>query len=421
MVSTHSDQRTSKRRAAGPGRSRSGTAGLLMVLGCLTAVAPLAIDSYVPGFPAMGASLHAGSAAIQLTMTAFLVGLVVGQVLIGPFSDSLGRRGLLLGGTIGFIVCSALCAVAPTVGVLIAVRFLQGTAAAAGMVLARAVITDRFHGPDIPRYFAVLSQILGVAPVAAPVLGGIILSLSTWRTVFLVLCVVGALLLIGVLLKVPESLPRQRRHPGGIAGTFRSMARLFGNRPFMGYALVLGFGSAALFAYIGGSSFVFERIHGVSPGMYSVIFAVNAVGILLAGGTFSKLARRMRLNTLLSVSVAVAAAGALAQVLATALLGENFAASWLTLFVVMWGIGMLIPATMSLGQNLGRTAPGAASALLGGLQFLLGALASPLVGVFGEHSSLPMALIMLTALVLAVLVLLALVRPRQGHGEVTEH
>ncbi|MBC2879229.1 MULTISPECIES: multidrug effflux MFS transporter [Streptomyces] len=404
--------------AAGPPAPSARTGGLLVVLGALTAVAPLATDMYVPGFPTMGSALHTGSSAIQLTMTAFLVGLVVGQLLLGPLSDSLGRRRPLLAGATAFVVFSLLCAVAPNVYLLVAARFLQGVAGAVGMVLARAVITDRFAGPDIPRYFAVLSQILGVAPVAAPVLGGAILAVSTWRAVFGVLALIGVLLLLGVLIKVPESLPPERRHSGGLSGTFRAMGRLMGNRPFMGYVLVLGTASAALFAYISGSSFVFEHVHGVSAGTYSLIFALNAVGMLLAGTVFARLARRVRLNTLLAAGVATAAAGALAQVITTLAIGESFAGTWITLCVVLCGIGMIFPAAMSLGQNLGRATPGAASALLGGLQFLCGAIASPLVGVFGEDSSLPMAAIMLASLALAVLALLLLVRPRQAHGEV---
>lgn len=392
---------------------------LLVVLGSLTAVAPLATDMYVPGFPAMGAALRTNSSAVQLTMTAFLLGLVVGQLLLGPLSDSLGRRRLLLGGAAGFAVFSLACAAAPDVYVLIAARFLQGVAGAVGMVLARAVITDRFTGADVPRHFAVLSQILGVAPVAAPVLGGAVLAVSTWRTVFVVLCLVGVLLLLGVLTKVPESLPPERRHRGGPAGTYRAMGGLMRDRAFLGYVLVLGLASGALFAYISGSSFVFEHVHGVTTGTYSLVFAVNAVGMLLGGAAFARLARRFRLNALLSAGVAVAGTGALAQVLVTAAFGETMAGTWITLFVVMCGIGTLIPATMSLGQNIGRAAPGAASALLGGLQFLCGAVASPLVGLFGEDSSLPMALVMLVSLALAALALILLVRPRQGHGEVT--
>ncbi|MGW1208396.1 multidrug effflux MFS transporter [Streptomyces sp. NPDC002499] len=399
--------------------SRRSAITLVVVLSALTAVAPLAIDMYVPGFPAMGDSLGASSSAVQLTMTAFLAGLVVGQLLIGPISDGLGRRRLLTGGAIAFIVFSLACAVAPNIAVLTGARFLQGVAGAAGMVLARAVLTDRFHGPELPRYFAVLSQIMGVAPIAAPVLGGALLAVSTWRAVFVALAVLGVLLVFGVVRGVPESLPPERRHRGGVPSTFRAMGTLLADRTFMGYVLVLAMVSAALFAYVSGSSFVFENLHGVSSTTYSLIFASNAVGMLISGAAFSQLASRVGLNALLCAGVAVAALGAVAQVLLVSTAGETLAGTWATLFVTVLGIGLVIPSTMALGQTLGRGAPGAASALLGGFQFLFGALAAPVVGLFGEDSSLPMAVIMLIAAGAAGVALILLARPWLGHGEPT--
>ncbi|THA63197.1 Bcr/CflA family efflux MFS transporter [Streptomyces sp. A0958] len=406
-------------RQAAPPVSPGQVSALIAVLGALTAVAPLATDMYVPGFPTMGAALHASGSAVQLTLTAFLIGMVVGQLLIGPVSDGWGRRRLLLSGAGGFVLFSLLCAAAPNVELLTAARFLQGFAGAAGMVLARAVITDCFRGADVPRYFALLSQILGIAPIAAPVVGGAVLSLSTWRAVFVVLAVLGALLLIAVVRKVPETLPPERRHGGGLAGTFRTMGTMLTRRAFMGYVLVLGFTSAALFAYISGSSFVFQNVHGVSPTVYSLIFASNAVGMLIGGVTFARLAARVRLNTLLITGLAVSGTGAAALLVIPALTGQSLAVSWICLFVAMSGVALIFPATMSIGQNLGREAPGAASALIGGLQFLFGAAASPLVGLFGEDTATPMAVIMLAALALAGLALVLLAQPWRAHGEVT--
>lgn len=398
-----------------PGRASA----LIAVLGALTAVAPLATDMYVPGFPSMGAALHASGSAVQLTLTAFLVGMVVGQLLIGPVSDGWGRRRLLIAGAGGFVAFSLLCAVAPNVELLTAARFLQGFAGAAGMVLARAVITDCFHGADVPRYFALLSQILGIAPIVAPVVGGAVLSVSTWRAIFVVLAVIGVLLFAAVVRYVPETLPPERRHAGGLTGTFRTMGTLLTRRAFMGYVLVLGFTSAALFAYISGSSFVFQNVHGVSPTVYSLIFASNAVGMLIGGVTFARFAGRAGLNRLLIIGLAVSGAGALALLVIPALAGQSLAVSWICLFVAMSGVALIFPSTMSIGQNLGRRAPGAASALIGGLQFLFGAAASPLVGLFGEDTATPMAVIMLAALVLAGLALVLLAQPWRAHGEVT--
>ncbi|MEU6201692.1 multidrug effflux MFS transporter [Streptomyces sp. NPDC047061] len=403
---------------AGPAPSGRAATALIAVLGALTAVAPLATDMYVPGFPALGKALGASSSAVQLTMTAFLAGLVVGQLVIGPLSDGLGRRRLLMAGAAGFVLCSVACAAAPDIAALTGARFLQGVAGAAGMVLARAVLTDRFHGPELPRYFAVLSQVIGVAPIVAPVLGGAVLAVSTWRAVFAVLAVLGVLLLLAVVRAVPESLPPERRHRGGLAGTFRAMGALLAARTFMGYVLVVALVSAALFAYVSGSSFVFEDLHGVSSTTYSLIFATNAVAMLAAGASFAHLAGRgTRLNTLLSAGVGIALLGALAQVLLVVTVGETLAGTWATLFVTAGGIGLVFPSAMSIGQAAGRTAPGAASALLGGFQFLFGALAAPLVGVFGQDSSRPMAFVMLSALAAAGLALVGLARPWEGRGE----
>ena len=390
----------------------------IAILGARTAVTPLSIDMYVPGFPSMGETLGASSSAVQLTMTAFLAGLVVGQLVLGPLSDGLGRRGLLMSGVTGFAFFSLVCALAPQAGVLTAGRFLQGVTGAAGTVLARAVLTDLFQGTELPRYFAVLSQILGVAPVAAPVLGGAVLSVSGWRAVFVVLSALGVVLLLAVLRAVPESLPPERRQGGGITSTFRAMGTLLTRRAFMGYVLVLALASAALFTYISGSSFVFESLHGVSSTTYSLIFATNAVAMLFSGTLFSRLVRRgVRLNTLLTAGVGVAALGSLTQVLLVITVGETLAGTWVTLFVTLGAIGLVFPAVMSIGQTLGRRSPGAASAVLGGLQFLCGALASPLVGLFGEGSSLPMALIMMIAVAAAVVALITMARPWHGEGE----
>ncbi|GAA3791185.1 multidrug effflux MFS transporter [Streptomyces phyllanthi] len=389
---------------------------LIALLGALTAIAPLATDMYVPGFPEMGRTLHASDSAVQLSMTSFLAGLVIGQLVIGPLSDGLGRRRLLVPGAALFAVLSLVCAFAPTIEMLVAARFLEGIAGAAGMVLARAVLTDRFHGPELPRYFSLLTMVLSVAPVVAPVIGGALLSAGGWRATFVALAVFGALLFLAILPGVPESLPPERRHQGGVAGTFHAMGRLLGHRGFLGCTLTLAFAAAALFACIAGSSFVFQEVYGTSAGLYSTIFAVNACGMLLAGAVFGVLARRLTMGTLLSASVGVAVAAVVVQVLLLVSVGGSLAGTWVTLFFAAFGIGGIFPAGMSLGQSLGREASGAASALLGGIQFLFGALASPLVGAFGTDSAMPMAATMLGSLLCAALCLVVLVRPWRGQG-----
>lgn len=398
----------------GPGQRAPArrSAALIAILGTLTAVAPLACDMYVPGFPELGRSLHASTTAVELSMTAFLAGLVVGQPLIGPLSDALGRRRLLIPGTALFALLSFACAFAPGAPELIAARFLEGVAGAAGIVLARAVITDRFHGPELPRYFSLLSIVFGVAPVAAPVMGGAILSLSSWRVIFIVLGVIGALLAASVL-RVPESLPPERRNRDGMASTFRAMGGLLRRREFTGTTLTLGFIGAALFAYISGSSFVFEDVYRTSTTEYSLIYASNGASMLLAAALFGRLSRRLRLGTLLGTGVALAALGTVALAALTVTTGGSVAVTWICLFVALFGVGTVIPAAMTLGQEQGRAASGAASGLLGSIEFLMGAIASPLVGAFGTGSAAPMAVVMLVAVACAAAALLLLARPWQ--------
>lgn len=405
-------------RPAPAGQAGAGRTGpLIVALGALTAFAPLGTDMYIPGFPDLGSSLHASDSAVQLSMTTFFAGIVLGQLFVGPLSDKIGRRRPLLVGTSLFAVLSVVCALAPNIATLDAARFLQGLAASAGMVLSRAVVTDRFHGPDLPRYFALLAMVLGVAPVVAPLIGSLVLTLSGWRTVFVVLAVIGVLLVATVVFAVPESLPPRRRHAGGLGGTFASMGRLLRRRAFVGYVLTSAFATGAMFTYISGSSFVFERVYGTSAAMYSLVFATNAASMLAANSLFGRLSRRVRLTTLLSGAVAVAAGGAVLQALLLATVGASMAGTWVSLVVVQAGIGGMFPASISLGQTLGRENAGAAAALQGGTQFAFGAVAAPLVGLFGSTSATPMAVIMLAALLCSVASLLALARPWRGEGD----
>lgn len=397
---------------------RGSIAPLILTVCTLTAVGPLAIDMYLPGLPAMGEALGAGSSQIQLTMTAFLAGIVVGQLVIGPISDGIGRRRLLLGGTLAFTVASVACAVAPTVELLIAFRLLQGLCGAVGIVLARAVLTDLFAGPRLPRIFAILSQILGAAPVIAPVLGGIVLAVADWRVVFVTLAVFGLVQFSLVLRLLPESLPPQRRHTGGLRSSLRSMGRLLGNRSFVGYMLVLGSTGAALFGYISGSSFVFEAIHGLTETQYSLLFASNAMGLVIAGQIFARVSRKVRLNRILIMAIGWIVFCNLTHVVLLLIFGDVLGITWACLFGTMLGVGMVFPSTMTIGQTIGRETPGTASALMGTLQFLCGAAASPLVGILGHETTMPMAMILLCGFGVGALALLFLARPWLGHGEV---
>ncbi|MDT0454733.1 Bcr/CflA family efflux MFS transporter [Streptomyces sp. DSM 41527] len=278
---------------------RAGTGRLIIVLGGLSAVSPFATDMYAPGFPEIVTSFGTSGTAVQLSLTACLVGLAVGQVVLGPVSDARGRRGLLLAGSGIFTALSLVCALAPSVVVFDIARLLQGIAGSAGLVIGRAVVSDRFTGTHAARRLSTLSVIGMTAPVLAPVVGGLLLGVGSWRLVFVALALAGLLLLTAVWAWVPESLPVERRRTGDLRTVLAAMGALLRRRELVGHLLVMGCGLGALFAYITGSPFVFQGIYGLSPAGYSLVFAANAVGTVVAGAAFGRLAGRVRLNSFL--------------------------------------------------------------------------------------------------------------------------
>jgi MFS transporter, DHA1 family, multidrug resistance protein len=394
---------------------------IILILAALTGMTPLATDMYLPAFPAMSQSLHVSSSTIQLTLTAYMLGMVVGQMLIGPISDATGRRRLLLAGGLLYAVFSLLCAVAPNAPTLDVARLLEGGTGAAGMVLARAVVSDWYQGVQAAKRFSILSMIFAAAPVFAPVIGSLVLRVASWRSIFVVLAVIGVLLLGAVARWVPESLPVERRHSGGVPAAFRAMGSLVRQRAFLGYVLTFSLASAAMFAYISGSSFVFQNVYGKSETVYSLIFASNALGLLIAGAVFGALSHRVRLNTMLTVGVLLGLAAASAQIAVSSTGHSVLATTWLFTFLTMVAMGLTIPSVMTIGQEVGHRAGGAASAALGAGQCLFGGIASPIVGLLGTSSDRPMATVMIIGFGCATLALLALSRPWQGYGEPTPH
>ncbi|SDH65167.1 multidrug effflux MFS transporter [Pseudonocardia oroxyli] len=367
--------------AAPPPRRRRLLVG---ILGLMAGTAPLSIDMYIPGLPAMTREFGVGDVPVQLTLTAFLSGLGIGQLLIGPLSDARGRRAPLLAGTVGYIACSLLCALAPSVGVLTAARFFQGLLGAAAVVLSRAVLADRFSQQEVPRYFSYLAMVSGVAPVLAPLVGGAIVGSAGWRSVFAVLAGVGAVLLVAILVFVPESLPPERRTPGGIRRSLGAMGRLAVRPSFVRYLAAGTFTACALFAFISGATFVFQEVYGLSPTGYGVMFGTSCLGMVGAGLVFGVLARRFRVDTLLRVGVLVALGGTL-LLLACRLSGvDGLAVAWVSFAVFMIGMGTVTPAVVTSLQREGADTAGAASALYGGAQFGIAALATPIVGLLGS-------------------------------------
>jgi DHA1 family bicyclomycin/chloramphenicol resistance-like MFS transporter len=378
--------------APSPPTSRRSRLVFVLVLGSLTAFGPLSIDMYLPGLPAMARSLDAGASEAQLTLTACLVGLALGQLLAGPLSDRLGRRRPLLVGVAAYSVASLVCARAPSVEVFTGVRLIQGLAGAAGIVISRAAVRDMYAGVEAARFFSILMLVNGLAPILAPVIGGQLLKITSWRGVFVTLAVIGAVLLLGALAAFHETLPPDRRRSDGLRATLGTMRDLCRDRVFVGYATASGLSFAAMFSYIAGSPFVLEDIYGVSPQVFSAVFAVNACGIVAASQLNHHLLARYTPRALLRAAL-LAGAGAGVVLLTLVLIGGLGVWSVIVpLFVVVASVGMVMPNSTALALTDHPEAAGSASALLGMLQFVVGAVAAPLVGIAGKHTAVPMAL-----------------------------
>ncbi|MGZ9930676.1 Bcr/CflA family multidrug efflux MFS transporter [Streptomyces sp. NC-S4] len=386
------------------------------VLGGLTALPPLSMDMYLPALPQVTDALNSPAATVQLTLTACLAGMALGQLVIGPMSDKWGRRRPLLIGMVVYVLATAICALAPTTELLIAFRLLQGLAGAAAIVIARAVVRDLYDGDEMARFFSTLMLISGAAPIIAPLIGGQVLRFADWRGVFLVLTAVGTVLTLMVWRGLGETLPPERRHTGGVGSALRTMRGLLGDRVFAGYTLTGGFSFAVLFSYISASPFVIQEIYGASPQAFSLLFGLNSVGLILVGQVNGKLlVGRVRLDKVLGVGLAVVLTAAVSLLLmSTGVFGEvGLTPIAAALFVLMSAMGVVLPNTNA--QALMRTphAAGSASALLGTSSFLIGAIASPLVGIAGEDTAVPMALVQLVCALLAVSTFLGLCRPWQ--------
>ncbi|MET9883740.1 Bcr/CflA family multidrug efflux MFS transporter [Streptomyces sp. NPDC006430] len=393
--------------------------GLLVtfILGGLSALPPLSMDMYLPALPEVTDALNSPAATIQLTLTACLAGMALGQLVIGPMSDKWGRRRPLLIGMVVYVLATAICALAPTAELLIGFRLLQGLAGAAAIVIARAVVRDLYDGVEMARFFSTLMLISGVAPIIAPLIGGQVLRFSDWRGVFVVLTGVGAVLTLVVWRSLGETLPPEKRQTGGVRTALRTMRGLLADRVFAGYTLAGGFAFATLFSYISASPFVVQEIYGASPQTFSLLFGLNSVGLISAGQVNGKLlVGRVRLDKVLAAGLAVITLASVALLLlSSGMLGEiGLVPIAAALFVLMSAMGMVLPNTNALALMRTPHAAGSASALLGTSSFLVGAVASPLVGIAGEGTAVPMAVVQLVCSLLAVGCLFGMCRPWQN-------
>ena len=373
----------------------------ILILGALSAFGPLAIDFYLPGFPAMAQAFATDEKHIQLTLAVYFLGLSIGQLVYGPIADRFGRRVPLLVGVGLFTLGSFACAFAPTLEWLIGARFIQALGGCAGMVLSRAIVSDKCDAVGSAKVFSQLMLVMGLAPILAPMLGGLLVNVYGWQSIFIVLTGFSALAALAVALGLPESLPANvPRQP--LSGALRQYGRLLKDREFLGHALTGGIAMAGMFAYIAGSPFVFIKLYGVPAEHYGWLFGSNAAGFILVAQVNARLLAKRDPGFLLARTVWVYLAAGLALLGISALHTEQLWPLLIPLFVCIASLGCIIPNASACAMNGQGARAGSASAMLGFLQFSVAAGAASLVGVLHDGSAMPMAMVITLCGLLAV-------------------
>ena len=384
-------------------------AAFVLMLGALTAIGPLTIDLYLAAFPAITTDLATTQGAVQLTIAATLAGLAIGQLVIGSVSDAVGRRRPLIVSLAVYVVLSGAIVFAQSVTVLALLRFGQGLSAAAGMVLSMAIVRDSFHGTQVGKVIARLMLVVGVAPILAPVLGAQLLLLGSWRMMFVVLAVFGLILLALAVFVVPESLPVERRRSGGVTAALRSYGSLIRDFSFLGLALLSGLYMSALFTYVSGATFVFQEQYGLSAQQFALVFTSGAVAVTVGSQVNGALIGRLDPATILRVAV-VSGVVLSAAMVAASLLDLGMGTLIVLIVLTLLTAGFVMPSVPTIALQANPHRAGSAAALLGALQFGMGAAISPLSGAFGRTTALSMSVVMFGSIVGAAVLLVLLRR-----------
>jgi DHA1 family bicyclomycin/chloramphenicol resistance-like MFS transporter len=387
------------------------TSALVATVVFLTAIAPLATDMYVPAFPQVAGDLSATATQVQLTLTTFFVGMALGQLVGGPVSDQRGRRRPLIAATLVMIVASIVCALSPTIGVMMAARFVQGFAGGWAMVIGRAVIVDLATGARLVRVLNVIAGVGGVAPIVGPLLGAVILQLSHWRVPFWTVAALGVAMTLTVLVAVPETLPPERRHGGGLRVFAVAGRQVLGRRRYVGYLLVAGSAMGALFAYVATSAFVLQSMNGLSPIAYSVDFAANAAGMTLAALVAARLAGRVATRKVILGGQVAALAAGVTMLIGAVWFGTPLLLAIVCFFVLMAAQGLIGPNGGALASAEVPEHPGTGSAVLGFVQWVAAGAIAPIAGLGGEDTAVPMALLMIAGAAASMVGLLVIARP----------
>ncbi len=365
---------------------------MVLILGALSAFGPLAIDFYLPAFPAMAQAFATDEKHVQTTLAAYFLGLSIGQLAYGPVADRFGRRKPLMFGVTLFTLASLACAYAPNLDTLVLARFVQALGGCAGMVLSRAIVSDKCDPVASAKVFSQLMLVMGLAPILAPMLGGVLVNVAGWQSIFLALSLFSASCLLAVSLGLPESLPEHMpRQP--LSGAVRQYLRLFADRVFLGHALTGGIAIAGMFAYIAGSPFVFIKLYGVPAEHYGWLFGTNAAGFILVAQVNARLLAKRGPAFLLARAVWLYLAAGLVLLGVAALHPAQLWPLLVPLFICIASLGCIIPNASACAMSGQGARAGSASALMGCLQFSVAAGAAALVGLLHDGSAVPMALV----------------------------
>lgn len=386
----------------------------IILLGALTALGPFTIDLYLPAFPVLQQDFHTTAAAIQLTLTGTMIGFALGQLIVGPLSDKVGRRRPLLAVTALHVIASVGAALAPDLTLLAIARVLMGMGAAAGGVVAMAIVRDLFGGRRLVVMLSRLALVSGVAPVIAPLIGSALLAVMPWRGIFVVLAVYGAVMLVSAIALVPETLPKARRGAAGGATVLQRYRSVFSDRVFVGVLIIGGMTFSGLFSYLSSSSFLFQEGYGFDAQQYGLLFAVNSLGVVLGVQTASRLAARFGPQWVLAFSTVVLVLASLAIIVFDQL-GLGLWPTMAALLVFMTACGFTFPCVQVLALDRHGAAAGTAASIIGACNFGVAGLISPIVGWIARDAGITattMASVMVGCAVIGCLSLWLIVRPR---------
>ena len=361
-----------------------------VVLGLLSVIGPVAIDMYLPALPEIGRALNATDSQVQLSLMAFMGAFAVCQLIYGPVSDMVGRKPPLYFGIVLFIIGSVLCAVAPSIEWLVAARVLQGIGACAPMALPRAIVRDEHTGADAAQLFSLIMLVFSVSPILAPLLGSIVISFGAWPLMFWVMAAVGGLGLFLVAFALRETRPKHRRTESSIGSALRGYGTLITDGGFMGLVLIGGFGMSAFMGFLGNSSFIFIEHYGLTPTLYSLAFSVNAVAFFSVSQSTGFMVKRFGLPRVVRVAVTGFAVTMLAL---AAIFWAGVDSLWVLsglMFIAFGFLGLVLPTTGTLAMEEHGEFAGTASALMGTVQMVMGAVSMGLVGMFNNGTALPM-------------------------------